>query len=86
MASAPVSRVCDERQNLQLFISLAEVRFVIDPSGHVPAASIGSSELQAPELGCCVVKRVAQWTFPKPESAGFVVVEYPFVVHISKGQ
>lgn len=60
------------------------VRFVIDPSGHVPAASIGSSELQAPELGCCVVKRVAQWTFPRPENAGFVVVEYPFVVHISK--
>lgn len=62
------------------------VRFVIDPSGHVPSASIASSEVQAPELGCCVVKRVAEWTFPKPENAGFVVVEYPFVVHISKSQ
>jgi len=62
------------------------VRFVIDPDGHVPNASIGSSEVQAPELGCCVVKRVAQWTFPKPESAGFVVVEYPFVVRLSKSQ
>jgi TonB family protein len=62
------------------------VRFVIDPSGHVTSASIGASELKAPELGCCVVKRVAQWTFPKPEGAGFVVVEYPFVVHLSKSQ
>jgi outer membrane biosynthesis protein TonB len=60
------------------------VRFVIDSNGHVPSASIGSSELRAPELGCCVVKRVVQWTFPKPESAGFVVVEYPFTVHIAK--
>jgi len=62
------------------------VRFVIDPSGHVPSASIGASELQAPELGCCVVTRVAHWTFAKPANAGFVVVEYPFVVHISKSQ
>jgi len=62
------------------------VRFVIDPSGHVPSASIGSSELKSAELGCCVVKRVAQWTFAKPETAGFVVVEYPFVVHISRSQ
>lgn len=62
------------------------VRFVIDPSGHVPSASIGASEVRAPELGCCVVKRVAQWTFPRPENAGFVVVEYPFTVHISKSQ
>lgn len=59
------------------------VRFVIEPGGHVPSAIIASSELEAPELGCCVVTRVSKWTFPKPESAGFVVVEYPFVVHIS---
>jgi outer membrane biosynthesis protein TonB len=62
------------------------VRFVIDPSGRVPTVTIGASELHAPELGCCVVKRVAEWTFPKPENAGFVVVEYPFVVHLAQSK
>lgn len=60
------------------------VRFLIDEGGRVPSVSIGSSEVHTPELGCCVVKRVAEWTFPAPENAGFVVVEYPFVVHLAK--
>lgn len=58
------------------------VRFVIDASGHVPSASIASSEVQSAELGCCVAKEVTEWTFPPPEPAGFVVVEYPFTVRL----
>lgn len=60
------------------------VRFVIDRRGGVPSVSLGASELHAPQLGCCVVKRVAQWTFPRPRDASFVVVEYPFVVHLAR--
>jgi TonB family protein len=58
------------------------VRFVIDGSGHVVAANIGSNSFGAPEVGCCVVKQVAQWRFPAPVAGGFVTVEYPFVVRI----
>ncbi|HEX5661117.1 MAG TPA: AgmX/PglI C-terminal domain-containing protein [Polyangiales bacterium] len=60
------------------------VRFVIDATGRVPQVNLGSSELDASELGCCVVERVSQWSFPKPENGSFVVVEYPFVVHLAR--
>jgi hypothetical protein len=60
------------------------VRFVIDASGHVAAVNITSNDFEAPEVGCCVAKHVAQWTFPSPTNGGFVVVEYPFVVRTSK--
>jgi hypothetical protein len=60
------------------------VRFVIDASGHVATVSISSNDFEAPEVGCCVAKHVAQWTFPSPTNGGFVVVEYPFVVRTSK--
>jgi hypothetical protein len=62
------------------------VRFVIDAGGHVPAVSVSSNDFQAPEVGCCVAKHVAQWTFPTPSNGGFVVVEYPFVVRTSKSK
>jgi hypothetical protein len=62
-------------------------RFVIDASGKVPTASVQSGELQqAPELGCCLVKRIAQWSFPAPVAGDYVVIEYPFVVSISGGR
>lgn len=60
------------------------VRFVIDERGGVPSVSLAASELHAPSLGCCVLKRVAQWTFPRPQDGSFVVVEYPFVVHLAR--
>jgi hypothetical protein len=62
------------------------VRFVIDSSGRVPTVSITSNELRAPDVGCCVAERVGRWSFPSPTNGGFVVVEYPFVVHVSKGK
>jgi hypothetical protein len=61
------------------------VRFVIDRSGRVAVANISSNSFAAPDVGCCIVKRVVQWQFPKPAAADFVVVEYPFVVRISHG-
>jgi TonB family protein len=58
------------------------VRFVIDDAGRVATAHVGANSFGAPEVGCCLVNRVANWRFPQP-SAGFVVVEYPFVVRFT---
>jgi hypothetical protein len=62
------------------------VRFVIDASGHVSIAHIGSNSFGSADVGCCLLTRVSQWTFPAPTADGFVVVEYPFVVRISHSQ
>jgi len=61
------------------------VRFVIGASGEVAAAHIGDS-FGDPEVACCVVKRVANWRFPKPSAGEFVAVEYPFVVRLSRAR
>lgn len=58
------------------------VRFVIDSSGRVPAANIAADSFGSPEVSCCVVRRVAQWSFA-PVAGDFVVVEYPFAVRIA---
>jgi hypothetical protein len=60
------------------------VRFIIDATGRVPAATIAGDELGVPEVACCLAERVSQWTFTPPSSGDFVVVEYPFSVQISK--
>jgi hypothetical protein len=59
------------------------VRFVIDASGNVPNVNVSSNDFDDAEVGCCLAKRVAQWSFPAPEAGDFVVVEYPFTVRIS---
>ena len=61
------------------------VRFVIDADGRVSTANLDRGSFGAPEVGCCVVKRVAEWTFPKPSVGDFVTVEYPFTVRVSHG-
>jgi hypothetical protein len=60
------------------------VRFVIDRTGRVPAATIASNELGVAEVACCLAERVSQWAFSPPSSGDFVVVEYPFSVQVSK--
>jgi hypothetical protein len=60
------------------------VRFVIDATGHVPAATIAADELGVPEVACCLADHVAQWVFAPPSSGDFVVIEYPFSVQVSK--
>jgi hypothetical protein len=59
------------------------VRFVVDASGNVPNVNVSSNDFDDAEVGCCLAKRVAQWSFPQPEAGDFVVVEYPFTVRIS---
>ena len=60
------------------------VRFVIDPQGNVPSAHLAADELGVEGVGCCVVQRVAAWTFPRPQG-GYAIVEYPFTVRLSHG-
>jgi|GEM_PF-6599878 len=60
------------------------VRFIIDASGRVPAATIAADELGVPDVACCLAERVTQWTFGPPNSGDFVVVEYPFSVSVTK--
>jgi TonB family protein len=62
------------------------VRFIVDASGQVANANISSNSFDRPDIGCCVLARVADWTFPAPTADGFVAVEYPFVVRISHGK
>lgn len=59
------------------------VRFVVDTRGGVPAVTIASSDFQDPEVGCCVAKAIAKWSFSSPTHGDFIVVEYPFVVRTS---
>jgi hypothetical protein len=59
------------------------VRFVIGAIGDVPNLNVSSNDFGDPEVGCCIAKRVAQWSFPAPQAGDFVVVEYPFTVRIS---
>ena len=60
------------------------VRFVVDSSGSVATATISANSFGRPDIGCCVLARVAEWTFPAPSADGFVVVEYPFNVRVSR--
>lgn len=60
------------------------VRFIVDAEGRVPAVSISANDFGEPSVGCCVAKQVAGWSLPPPVGGGFVVVEYPFIVRISK--
>jgi TonB family protein len=61
------------------------VRFIVGPRGQVANANISSNSFGRQDIGCCVLARVAEWTFPAPTGDGFVAVEYPFVVRISHG-
>ncbi|MEY4582229.1 MAG: adventurous gliding motility protein GltG [Pseudomonadota bacterium] len=60
------------------------VRFVIEPDGQVATVHVAANELGVPQVGCCVAKRIAQWSFTGLTQGGFVVVEYPFVVRVAK--
>lgn len=59
------------------------VRFVVDAKGSVPHVSVTSNNFDDPQVGCCLVRRLEQWSFPAPSVGDFVVVEYPFVVRVS---
>ena len=53
-------------------------QFTIAPTGHVLAAFVQSSTLQATEVEACVVNAVRRWEFPAPDRGGLAMVSYPF--------
>ena len=59
------------------------VRFVIDPRGKVAAANLAQNDVGIPGVGCCVVRRLAAWSFPAPKEGSYAIVEYPFTVRLS---
>ncbi len=67
------------KQNAQLQGKVL-VEWNIDAGGRVTRVRIRSTELQAPNVERCLIKRVQSWTFPKPIGGGTVTVVYPFVL------
>ena len=60
------------------------VRFVIDATGKVTAASIASSTVSSPKLEACLLKTIKRLTFPSVEGGGVIVVNYPFIFNTAK--
>jgi hypothetical protein len=54
--------------------------FTIGGNGAVLTSVVESSSLANPAAEHCIAEAVRRWNFPKPESAGVVVVSYPFVL------
>lgn len=54
------------------------VGFVIDPTGQVARASIGTSTMNNNAVEECIALRVRRWRFPEPKGGGLVRVNYPF--------
>lgn len=74
-------RLCYERELARRpsLVGRVVVRFVISATGAVQAATIESSDLEAPAVDDCVIGAVRRWTFPEPEGGGIVAVTYPFL-------
>jgi TonB family protein len=63
----------------------AVVLFKIGPEGQVESSSIESSSLEDKPFEQCILTKVRQWRFPKPEG-GTATIRYPFVFYTtSKG-
>lgn len=54
------------------------VSFVIDPTGQVARASIGTTTMNNSTVEDCISLRVRRWRFPEPKGGGLVRVNYPF--------
>tara|TARA_R110002073_G_scaffold334897_1_gene525486 strand:+ start:35347 stop:37791 length:2445 start_codon:yes stop_codon:yes gene_type:complete len=71
-------RYCFDKQHVisPLSKTAMTLRFQIAPDGSVPSVSIQ----KAPDaVMACITTAVRSIRFPKPKSAGFVIVEYPIV-------
>ena len=55
------------------------VRWIIDPTGAVPRASLSASTLGNTETEACILRRVRRWRFPPPRGGGVVQVTYPWI-------
>jgi hypothetical protein len=56
------------------------VRFAIDGAGSVRHSCVIESTLRNTTCERCIVDDLLKWEFPKPWGAGWVVVDYPFVL------
>jgi outer membrane biosynthesis protein TonB len=56
------------------------IRFVIDPTGQVPAAVVASSSLGHMPTEQCIAGVMRRLVFPAPDGGGLVKVTYPFVL------
>lgn len=56
------------------------IRWVINGSGIVNAASVESTSLKNAKVEGCIVERLRGWKFPKPVGGVNVKVSYPFVL------
>jgi len=54
------------------------VSFVIDPTGQVARANVGTSTMGNKTVEDCITLRVRRWRFPEPKGGGLVRVNYPF--------
>lgn len=54
------------------------VSFVVDMSGNVASAKIGSTTMNNSAVEDCITLRVRRWRFPEPKGGGIVRVNYPF--------
>jgi len=61
------------------------LRFSIGSDGHVSAASIASSSLQAKAVENCILQRLKTWQFPIPKGGMEVKISYPYMLK-RKGQ
>ena len=51
---------------------------MVNVDGSVKQADVKETSLNAPGVGSCITDAVKASTFPKPEGAGIVEVNYPF--------
>lgn len=54
------------------------VSFVIDPTGQVARANVGTTTMNNKTVEECISLRVRRWRFPEPKGGGLVRVNYPF--------
>jgi TonB family protein len=60
------------------------VRLMVAPTGIVQQATIAETTLASAEVESCIAQAVRRWTFPTPESGGYVTVSYPFLFERSE--
>lgn len=55
------------------------LKFSIDAAGAVATQKIGTTTLKSAMVEGCILRRVANWKFPKPRGGTTVLVTYPFL-------
>jgi hypothetical protein len=58
-------------------------QFTIGANGVVVASVVQASTLGDPIAEGCIAQAVKRWEFPRPQSGGIVIVQYPFALHFA---